>query len=96
MISFGVLLLNLLALVVGVWFGLTQPILQNGIATLIGTVYRAIPPLSMGLYVAALVLAITSLVRRRGNKTQAIWSIVLTAVQLLAYGVGAATGILPR
>ena len=96
MISFGVLLLNLFALVVGVWFGLSQPILQNGIATLIGTVYRAIPPLSMGLYVAALMLAITSLVRRRGNRTQAILSIFLTAIQLLAYGVGAATGILPR
>jgi len=96
MISVCVLLLNLLALVVGVWFGLTQPILQDGIAPLIGTVYKAIPPLSMGLYVTALVLAITSLVRRRGNKSQAVWSIVLTAIQLMAYGVGAATGLLPR
>lgn len=57
---------------VGLGFGLTQPTLQAGIATLIGTVYRAIPPFSMGLYLASLVLAITALVRRRGTRVQAI------------------------
>jgi len=95
-LSLGVLLLNLVALVVGLWFGLTQPTLQAGIATLIGTVYRAIPPLSMGLYLASLLLAITALVRRRGSRAQATWAIALSAVQLLAYGVGAASGLLPR
>lgn len=95
-LSLGVLLLNLVALVVGLWFGLTQPTLQAGIATLIGTVYRAIPPFSMGVYLASVVLAITALVRRRGSRAQATWAIALSAVQLLAYGVGAASGLLPR
>lgn len=96
MLSLSALLLNLVALGVGVWFGLTQPALQAGIATLIGMVYRAIPPFSMGLYLASLVLAFTALVRRRGSRAQAAWAIALTAVQLLAYGVGAASGLLPR
>lgn len=86
----------LVALVVGVWFGLAQTPLQAGTATLIGMVVRAIPPFSMGLYLASLVLAFTALVRRRGSRTQAAWAIALTAVQLLAYGVGATSGLLPR
>lgn len=95
-LSIGVLLLNLLALVVGLWFGLTQPTLQAGITILIGSVYRAIPPFSMALYLTSLVLAITALVRRRGSRAQATWAIALSAVQLLAYGVGAVSGLLPR
>ena len=96
LLSLGALLLNLVALLLGVWFVLTQPTLQVGIAKLIGTVYRAIPPFSMGLYLASLVLAITALMRRRGSRAQAAWAIALTTVQLLAYVVGATSGLLPR
>lgn len=94
--SLGALLLNLVALVVGVWFGLAQPALQAGIATLIGMVFRAIPPFSMGMYLLSMLLAMTALLRRRGSKTQAAWAVALTAVQLLAYGIGSAAGLLPR
>jgi hypothetical protein len=96
LLSFGALLLNLLALVVGLWFSLTQPNLQAGMATLIGTIYRAIPPFSIGLYVTSLTLVMASLVRSRGSSARAAWAGVLSAVQLFAYGIGSATGLLPR
>jgi len=83
------------ALLVGV-FGLTQPALQPGIAYLIGTIYKAIPPFSMGLYLPSLALAITAVVRRRGSRAPAPWAIALIALYLLAYRDGATSGLLPR
>ena len=96
LLSLAALLLNLVALVVGIWFGLSQPSLQPGMATIIGGIYRGIPPVSMGLYVVSLAASFWVLRRRSGRTALAIGTIALTGIQLLAYAIGAAAGILPR
>ena len=90
------LLLNLVALVVAIWFGLAQPTLQPGMATMIGGIYRVIPPLWMGLYLVSFAAAIWMLMQRSNRKVFAIASMALTGMQLLDYAIGAAAVILPR
>lgn len=65
-------------------------------ATIIGGIYRGIPPVSMGLYVVSLAASFWLLRRRCGRTALAIGTIALTGIQLLAYAIGAAAGILPR
>ena len=96
LVTLASLLLNVAALVIAIWFGITQPAINTSVATIIGGIYRVIPPLSMSLYSISVVLAVRSLLRRNGRKRFAIGAICLTGIQLLAYAVGAITGILPH
>lgn len=95
-LSITALILNLVALVIGIWLGLTQPLLQASMATMIGGIYRGIPPLSMVLYLISVVAALLVLMGRSNRKALAIASIALTGIQLLAYAISGAAGILPR
>ena len=90
------LLLNIVALVFAIWFSIAQPTLHPGMATMIGDIYRAIPPLSMDPYLVSIAAAIWVLIQRSNRKAFAICSMALTNMQLLAYAIGAAAGILPR
>ena len=95
-LSITALVLNLVAVVVAIWFGLTQPSLQANMAAMIGGIYRGIPPLSMGLYLISIVAALWVLMGRSNRKALAIISIALSGIKLLAYAIGGAAGILPR
>jgi hypothetical protein len=96
LLSIVALLINLLALVLGIWFGIRQPALGSAAIQLVGGLYRFIPPFSMSLYAISMALAAWALMRRAGRRSLALSAVGLTLLQLLAYLFGSLAGILPR
>ena len=82
------LFINLVALVIGLWFIFTHPTLNADAIRLVGSLYKAIPPMSMTFYVVSIGLAIPSLRQSSKKRTVAFTSLLLTALQLVAYLIG--------
>jgi len=89
------LIINLIALLVGIWFALTHPSLNSDAIRLVGALYKAIPPMSLTLYVASIALALVSLKQSPTKRTVASTALLLTGLQLAAYVIGSLLKIVP-
>jgi hypothetical protein len=86
---------NLFALLLGIWFGLASPALSAAAIKNITIIYQMIPPASFALYAGSTAIAVFAMARG-SNQRLAVFSMALTAVQIVCYLLGTIMGILPR